>query len=438
MSQMSANVVRGFSSDFWTKLSAAAGRAPRVATKVDHLRDGEKAFQARLDLIANAKTSIACTLYQLETDEYGLRFIDALIAASKRGVFVALSVDFLSEAATLMTAKGKDSKALEAKLEELARSGSFVSWFATPRDHLKKVGQGNHFKSLVVDGTTAIVGGRNMGKSYFHHWTDFDVKLEGPIVQEIGDAALKVLQRSNANNRFDKMGLSEVQRKAYEITLEIIKESLDKAAAKQEADAATRLASGATLPRFQLVFHDPTQAAAGANNVVTDALIDTYRAAEKQMLATSNYVNPVPELRAAAVEASKRGVDTLFATTSAEASRTSSLPTLNAAPALRSFVEAGARVMETNRQEHGKLYVADARVAAFGSYNLEHPAHDRLVEGLLFTDDPATVAAIHDAIMDTVDNRSRPFVAKAPELPFFRALAYGVRRAAARLIEPIA
>lgn len=428
----------GLDARYWQRLSSHAERPPHVATSVTHLRDNDAAFQARLDLIAQAKTSIACTLYHMEADGYSERFLDALIAASKRGVFVALSLDFLAENATLLSAGRQASHALQAKLQALADSGSFVSWFATPKEQLKKFGQGNHFKALVVDGDKAILGGRNMGSSYFKRWTDFDCRLEGPIVTDIGHAALDVLQRSNPNNRFSHMGSKAAQRAAYDTTLDIIREQLDTAAPRLQADAERRAAAGEDLARFQLVFHDPMRAAS-ADNAVTDALVDTYRSAQQEVLATSNYVNPVQEIRAAAVQASQRGVETLFASTSAEASSTSSLPALNAAIALEALFSAGARCCETKRQEHGKLYVADRRVAAFGSYNLEHPAHDRLVEGLLFTDDQRTVDVVHDAIMDTVDTRSRPFEPREhEETGFFGRLRGRFRRFLARVIEPFA
>src|SRR5690348_3103376 len=95
----------GIDSNYWKRLASYAGQPPQLATSVEHLRDNDKAFQARLDLIASAETSIACTLYQLQADEHSAQFLDALIAASKRGVFVALSLDFLAENATLLTSK---------------------------------------------------------------------------------------------------------------------------------------------------------------------------------------------------------------------------------------------------------------------------------------------------------------------------------------------
>jgi phosphatidylserine/phosphatidylglycerophosphate/cardiolipin synthase-like enzyme len=276
-----------------------------------------------------------------------------------------------------------------------------------------------------------------MGESYFKTWTDFDALLEGPIVTSVAKRALEVLERSNPNNRFSKMGDRTVQRAAYNTTLDLIRESVDKAEPRMRAAAQARVDAGETLPRFQLVFHDPIQAP-GAANPVTDALVDTFRAAKSEVLATSNYVNPVAPIREAAVEASLRGVQTLFTSTSEEASRTSALPALNAAIALEALFSAGARVCETNRQEHGKMYVADRKLAAFGSYNLEHPAHDRLVEALLFTDDKKTVDVLHDAIMDTADNRSKPFEPDTKQRGFFQRIGLSLRKFAARLILPFA
>lgn len=48
-----------------------------------------------------------------------------------------------------------------------------------------------HEKILVVDGTRAIVGGRNLEDRYFTHWIDLDLLLEGPVVRDIQEGFLR-------------------------------------------------------------------------------------------------------------------------------------------------------------------------------------------------------------------------------------------------------
>ena len=56
--------------------------------------------------------------------------------------------------------------------------------------------------------------------------------------------------------------------------------------------------------------------------------------------------------------------------------------------------------------EHGKLFVIDNNVAAFGSYNMEKSAHDRLAEGLMLTKDSDLIGAVRDSLLETMSKRS--------------------------------
>jgi phosphatidylserine/phosphatidylglycerophosphate/cardiolipin synthase-like enzyme len=51
-------------------------------------------------------------------------------------------------------------------------------------------------------------------------------------------------------------------------------------------------------------------------------------------------------------------------------------------------------IHENRRGEHSKIVLVDDTWAAFGSYNFEDAAHDRLAEAMLATRDTGVVAAI--------------------------------------------
>jgi phosphatidylserine/phosphatidylglycerophosphate/cardiolipin synthase-like enzyme len=51
------------------------------------------------------------------------------------------------------------------------------------------------------------------------------------------------------------------------------------------------------------------------------------------------------------------------------------------------LLKVGARIYENRTGEHAKVLLADDREVAVGSYNLEHAAHDRLIEAMLFSED---------------------------------------------------
>ena len=51
-------------------------------------------------------------------------------------------------------------------------------------------------------------------------------------------------------------------------------------------------------------------------------------------------------------------------------------------------------IVENRRGEHSKVVLVDRAWAAFGSYNFEHAAHDRLAEAMLASRDARAVAPV--------------------------------------------
>ena len=51
------------------------------------------------------------------------------------------------------------------------------------------------------------------------------------------------------------------------------------------------------------------------------------------------------------------------------------------------LMKAGVRIYENRHGEHSKIVLIDNEWVAFGSYNFEHAAHDRLAEAMLASRD---------------------------------------------------
>ena len=64
-----------------------------------------------------------------------------------------------------------------------------------------------------------------------------------------------------------------------------------------------------------------------------------------------------------------------------------------AAASYRRLLDAGVRIYENRHGEHSKIVLIDDAWVAFGSYNFEDAAHDRLAEAMLASRDPRAVAA---------------------------------------------
>lgn len=141
----------------------------------DFLDDGPAALQALLAAIAGAKTDLRLLYYIFEADETGSQLRDALCAAAQRGVRVRLLID------------GFGSRSLpEGFFAPLSAAGGQICHFLPHmgRQYVLR----NHQKLLLADDQRAILGGFNIGDSYFQPshplgWRDLGLVLEGPDVR---------------------------------------------------------------------------------------------------------------------------------------------------------------------------------------------------------------------------------------------------------------
>jgi len=168
-----------FSRGLWRIAAADVSSNNRVRL----LRDGPATFDAMVELVDRARTSVVVESYIFRSDEVGRRFGDSLTNAAGRGVSVRLLLDWVGIRGTK-----------RAWLRQLARSGidvqifnrfGFRPWFGlVPRDHRKL---------LVVDETVGITGGVGVGrewttgvqKQHRSRWRDTAVLIEGPAARDM-------------------------------------------------------------------------------------------------------------------------------------------------------------------------------------------------------------------------------------------------------------
>jgi cardiolipin synthase A/B len=87
----SAQAVMARVSDSITRRPLVSGNA------IELLHNGEQAYPAMLEAIANARRSIFLITYIFDTDKTGKRFIHALAAAVQRGLDVRVLIDGVGE-----------------------------------------------------------------------------------------------------------------------------------------------------------------------------------------------------------------------------------------------------------------------------------------------------------------------------------------------------
>ena len=147
--------------------------------------NGDDAYEAMWAAIEDAKESIRMETYILEPDVIGIRTMQLLAAAAKRGVAVTLIYDSVGSSALLLD---------WTHISELAGSGATVVQFnpILSWPWRRRLLFRNHRKILVVDERVGFTGGMNVGAEYCGprlggngRFRDTHVRVEGPAVLDL-------------------------------------------------------------------------------------------------------------------------------------------------------------------------------------------------------------------------------------------------------------
>jgi cardiolipin synthase A/B len=146
------------------------------------LNNGDEAYPAMLAAIERARASVGLSSYIMRADEWGMRFIETLVAAHRRGVAVRVIIDGIGGGWLLSPA-----------YHRLRRAGvpagrfmhSLLPW-RMPFINLR-----THKKTLVVDGTVGFVGGINIASQNVladdppDPVRDTHFRVTGPVVDQL-------------------------------------------------------------------------------------------------------------------------------------------------------------------------------------------------------------------------------------------------------------
>lgn len=124
-----------------------------TVTEMLPLVNGDEAFPAMLNAIANATQCVALSTYIFDSDESGVQFVDVLAAAHERGVEVRVLVDAVGV------------RYSRRPIDALLRArGVRVERFLQVRRLrlLEYINLRSHRKLLLIDGHTAFIGGMNI------------------------------------------------------------------------------------------------------------------------------------------------------------------------------------------------------------------------------------------------------------------------------------
>jgi cardiolipin synthase len=167
------------------KTVAAAGGFPPVGgNRVRLLLTGEEDFAELERLILAARHSIHMTAFILGRDQTGRRIVELLAGRAREGVKVRLLLDALG---CFLSSRGF--------VDPIRQAGGEVGRFmpVMPFTSRGSANLRNHRKIAIFDGTTAMVGGRNIAREYMgptpyaKRWRDFGAVIEGPAAVVLGE-----------------------------------------------------------------------------------------------------------------------------------------------------------------------------------------------------------------------------------------------------------
>lgn len=196
-----------------------------VGNKVTLLQDGAATYPAMFAAIRNARDHVNLETYIFDDDEIGRQFSDLLLEQQGRGVQVNVIYDsvgaFKTPKAFFERLKAGGIEVLEFNpVNPLAAKGP---WLINNRDHRKL---------LIVDGSTAFIGGINISSVYASGsaslrdkdgpgsnvaWRDTHIQIEGPVVGELQKLFMETWQKQHGKPLAGKQYYPALQPQAKEI-----------------------------------------------------------------------------------------------------------------------------------------------------------------------------------------------------------------------------
>ncbi len=153
--------------------------------RVEPLRNGDEAYPAMLEAIAEARHSVSLCTYIFDNDAAGGKFVDALADATARGVKVRVLIDDVGARYSFPSVARK----LASRGVMVARFLPTVLPWRFPYVNLR-----NHRKVMVVDGSIGFTGGLNIRIGHVlsagsgHPVADLHFRLRGPVVGHLQQA----------------------------------------------------------------------------------------------------------------------------------------------------------------------------------------------------------------------------------------------------------
>ena len=159
--------------------------------RVEPLFNGDNAYPRMIEAIGNAEKTVYLCTYLFDSDELGMKFVDALGATAARGVDVRVIVDAVGERYSRGSRVGKYLAGRQG-----VRFAPFLPLAFSPRS--LAINLRLHRKILIVDSEIGFTGGMNIGGQNLveddrndHKISDLHFQFHGPVVYEMEDVFLE-------------------------------------------------------------------------------------------------------------------------------------------------------------------------------------------------------------------------------------------------------
>ena len=318
------------------KVPLVSGNSTRV------LHDGEQTFRAMFSAINGAKKYISLEYFILEDIKSdGVHLSNLLIKKRREGVAVNMIYDSFGSSSTPLPFFNRLKKARVNVLQFNPLNPLMARGGYTPNSR-------DHRKILIVDGSTAIVGGVNLSTTYQSlpgkssgppglsaaYWHDTDLEIKGPIVAQLE----KLFINQWAHQEGPSLRQKHYFPKNYDRGTEVVR------------------VIGSTPDKKIPIYY------------VT--LLSAIRHAQERIWLMSAYFVPTDQQMDDLMDAARRGVDVRILVPDISDSRISVMVQRSH---YEELLEAGVKIYESHNEIlHSKTVVIDGIWSAIGSSNFDY------------------------------------------------------------------
>lgn len=169
------------SGEFRRFLSVITDCAVHPHTRVSVLTNGDQFYPAELEAISQAKSTVNLEAYEFLQGDLTARILEALSERARAGVAVKLVIDAVGSMATP-----------DSYFSRLRQAGGEMVWYRPLRlVTWPTYNNRTHRKMLIVDGSTAFVGGADFADHWIRatkdgpRWRDTVFRIEGQAVEGV-------------------------------------------------------------------------------------------------------------------------------------------------------------------------------------------------------------------------------------------------------------